>query len=108
MIILLATTAGCTSGNDTTPPTTGSTQPSSSSSASKNLPPVTDVPKLVGTSTLKLPLDDFLLTPQEVNQAAQAHRELIRRCMQRFHEPITIPEPPAILGPKTTNERRYG
>ena len=103
IIILLITIAGC-SGNGPTPPTS-SIQPTGSPSAT---PPVTDVPRLLDTSKLKLPLDNYLLTPDEIDLASKAHRELIRRCMQRFHTPITIPEPPASPGPKTANERRYG
>jgi hypothetical protein len=108
MIVLLTTTAGCTSGNGTAPAATSSRQPSSNASASGNLPPVTDVPRLLDSANLKLPLDAYLWTPDEVDQASKAHRELIRRCMRRFGASITIPEPPTGPGPKTRNERRYG
>jgi hypothetical protein len=107
MIVLLTTTAGCTAGNGTAP-ASSSPQPSSNVSASTDLPPLRDVPRLLDTVHLKLPLDAYLSTPVEVDQASKAHRELIRRCMHRFGVSITIPEPPSSPGPRTRNERRYG
>ena len=107
-VVLLLSAAGCTSTNGTEQPANSVPPPSSSPSAPANLPPVTDVPHLLDTATLKLPLDTYLPTIAEIDQASNAHRELIRRCMQRFDIQITIPKPPTTPGPTTSNERRYG
>ena len=80
----------------------------SSPSAPADLPPVSTVPQILDTNRLQLPLDTYLLSLDEANQRDATRRSLLRRCMHRFGVRVTIPEPPAGVGLKSLNERRYG
>ena len=99
-LLLTLPLAGCTSRASGTAP---DSQPPPS-----GLPVAHEIPDLLDTTTLQLPLDSYLPTIQQANQRAAAQRLLIRRCMLRFGVRVTLPEPPTNVGLKTQNERRYG
>jgi len=64
-------------------------------------------PVLLDASSLRLPLDPYLLTPRQSEWVAQAYRRLVIDCLRRFG--LTAPEKPVFTGgPATSNERRYG
>jgi hypothetical protein len=88
--------------------TGGADRPSNDPSRTSSSSGAGDVPVLLDTASMRLPLDVYLPTLKEEDQRSAAHGELIRRCMQRFGIKITIPEPPAAVGIKSLNERRYG
>ena len=94
-VLLAMTITACT-------PTTPTDQSTNSPS------PADKVPVFLDTAKMRLPLDAYLPTVEEADQRSAAHRELIRRCMQRFGIEIAIPEPPTGLGLTSRNERRYG
>lgn len=86
-VAALTLTAGCTASN------TG--------------PAPSAVPRVVDGSTLRLPLDDYLLTGPEAALVAQARRVLMGQCLRPFG--MSVPEQAAGQpGPPTLNERRYG
>ena len=72
------------------------------------LPVVTEVPKLVASLDLRLPLDAYIPSINEVQRMGLARRELISQCMLRLGVDIAIPKPVTGVGPRTWTERRYG
>ena len=82
--------------------------PAAGDEASTALPVVTEVPRLLASVDLRLPLADYIPSINEVQRMGLARRELIGRCMQRFGVDIAIPKPVTGVGPRTWTERRYG
>ncbi|HEY5785270.1 MAG TPA: hypothetical protein VIT65_10875 [Microlunatus sp.] len=72
------------------------------------LPASDEVPVLLDTTRLTLPVDAHLLALSEERQRSMARRELLHDCLLRFGIAVVIPEPPTEVGPRTRNERRYG
>ncbi|WP_133150537.1 hypothetical protein [Frankia canadensis] len=62
---------------------------------------------VVDASRLRLPLDRYLLSPDESALVARGYRVLLAECMDRFGL-SGPPEPPRSEGPHTWGERRYG
>ena len=85
-----------------------SPEPADGDPTSTGLPVVTKVPQLVASVDLRLPLDDYIPSINEVQRIGLARRELIGQCMQRLGVDIAIPKPVTGVGPRTWTERRYG
>lgn len=64
-------------------------------------------PAMLSTVDLRLPLDDYLLSPADVHRLGRTHRVLLRQCLNTFGLDPVLPAP-AQAGPRTANERRYG
>ncbi|SNQ45604.1 conserved hypothetical protein [Frankia canadensis] len=62
---------------------------------------------VVDASRLRLPLDRYLLSPDQSELVARAHRTVLAECMHRFGV-AGPPRPPRPDGPRTWEERRYG
>jgi hypothetical protein len=74
-------------------------------------PPTTPTP--TGGAEPVLPLDAYVLSPQEAERVARTHRALLTRCLRPFG--LTLPQPdrgsppdPAGVPPQGRNGRRYG
>lgn len=65
-------------------------------------------PKLLRSVDLRLPLDDYLLSPAELRDLSAARVLLIRRCMTAAGLDYPSRADSAPKGPMTWNERRYG
>ncbi|MEV4315621.1 hypothetical protein [Actinocrispum sp. NPDC049592] len=64
-------------------------------------------PRLLRGADLRLPLDDYVLSPAELGEIAQASRTLVGRCMAGFGlDPLPPPPPGPAL--RTWNDWRYG
>ncbi|WP_290062214.1 hypothetical protein [Amycolatopsis solani] len=65
-------------------------------------------PNLLRSTDLRLPLDDYLLSPAELRELSAARELLVRRCLAAagFAYPSRADSAPK--GPRTWNERRYG
>ncbi len=95
------TVGGCSS-------TTSSNAVPQNSSASGDVPAVSEVPRLLNTLDLRLPLDRYLPSLHQVDQRSTAYRILTVRCLKRFDVHVMLPEPPTGVGLRSQNERRYG
>lgn len=76
---------------------------------SRTLPQVTATPVLLDSTDLRLPLEPYLLSTQELADLTTAREVLAGRCAARFG--VTMPAPPPRhrqVGPHTRTERRYG
>src|SRR4051794_8774914 len=74
----------------------------------RDLPVVADVPQLLDSVDLKLPLDGHVPSMEEVHRYGLANRALITQCMQRFQVHF-VPSPASkATGLRSWNERRYG
>ncbi|MFS8198801.1 hypothetical protein ACLVWQ_08935 [Streptomyces sp. CWNU-52B] len=68
-----------------------------------------EVPVLLRSTGLRLPLDAYLLSPGETTEVTEAHRVLVRRCMVRFgfdYPPVTAGGTGG--GLTSWTQRRYG
>jgi hypothetical protein len=90
--VLAAAVAACTGAGAATPVT----------------PAAERVPVLLRTADLRLPLDDYQPSLADAGRLARADRALLRQCMREFGFDYTAPDPAAVPGPRTWNERRYG
>jgi len=78
------------------------------SSASGDVPAVSEVPRILKTLDLRLPLDRYLPSLPQVDQRSAAYRILTVRCLGQFDVHVMLPEPPTGVGLRSQNERRYG
>jgi hypothetical protein len=64
-------------------------------------------PRLLPGADLRSPLDDYVLSPAELGEIAQASQTLVGRCMAGFDvDPLPPPPPGPAL--RTWNDWRYG
>ncbi|WP_431676262.1 hypothetical protein [Kitasatospora sp. KL5] len=75
-------------------------------------PPVSATPTLESANDKPLPLDAYLLNPQQASTVAKAQQELVSRCMKRFGFTYTPPAPADQQrdsdAPTTRVDGRYG
>ncbi|HET8683380.1 MAG TPA: hypothetical protein VFM54_16160 [Micromonosporaceae bacterium] len=72
-------------------------------------PPVGEVPTLLASVGLRLPVEDYLQTTEQGDRLGAARLVLIRRCMARFGIDYTVkPLPASGYGPRSLTDRRYG
>lgn len=71
-------------------------------------PVVPDVPHLVSSLDLELPLLRFLPTIRQIERYGDARRDLIGDCLRRFGVTAQLPTAQAATGPRTWTDRRYG
>ncbi|MDO0938924.1 hypothetical protein QQY66_47120 [Streptomyces sp. DG2A-72] len=85
---------------------------SSCSSSPKNEnnsePEIPAIPRIIAAASLRLPLQDYLLTDRQLRDLDQARVVLIDRCMRRFGFGYSVQQPTANYGPRSATERRYG
>ncbi|HEU5111412.1 MAG TPA: hypothetical protein VFT95_22960 [Micromonosporaceae bacterium] len=70
--------------------------------------PVEPPPVLLRSAELRLPIDDYLLSPVDLRQLAAARVVLVRQCMNAAGLDLPPPAESRETGPRTWNERRYG
>ncbi|MFD0413835.1 hypothetical protein [Streptomyces sp. NPDC127108] len=97
LLITLSAATGCTSGSG-----------AGSASGAGAEPEVKSTPTALAAASLKLPLDAYLLSPDELDRLATAQGTLVARCMHRFGFEFRMPDPPPQPEPPDGNERRYG
>ncbi|WP_172383087.1 hypothetical protein [Streptomyces sp. MNP-20] len=71
-------------------------------------PEVKSTPTALEAASLKLPLDTYQLSSNELDRLAAAQSTLVARCMHRFGFAFRMPDPPPQPEPPDGNERRYG
>ncbi|CUU55508.1 hypothetical protein Ga0074812_105159 [Parafrankia irregularis] len=72
-------------------------------------PAIGAAPKLLASSGLRLPVEDYLPTQDQLDRLSQANLTLIQRCMARFGVRYDVqPTPGGIYGPVSLTDRRYG
>jgi len=74
----------------------------------RGIPVVATVPHLTATLKLRLPLDDYLWSVDDLTRISLARRAIINRCLQGFGVDVVLPRPVTGIGPRTWMERRYG
>lgn len=98
-----ATAAGCGGGS---PSAATSTKPVLTVAQ----PAPSHIPNLTTTSGLSLPIETYLVPPEDYTQMLRADAELVRQCMARYGFSYTPPDfsgPESSLSPTNMN-RRYG
>ncbi|MFF0160253.1 hypothetical protein ACFYRY_22360 [Streptomyces sp. NPDC005263] len=76
--------------------------------AAAGAPDVSSIPKLVSVTDKSLPIEAYLLSPEESKQILQAELVLRERCMSRFGIPYQAPQQAALFQPKSLTQLRYG
>ncbi|GAB7044577.1 MULTISPECIES: hypothetical protein [Catenuloplanes] len=72
-------------------------------------PEIGDVPVIADASDLKLPVQDYMPTPEQAKRIGVAQIELIKRCMARFGKAYDVdPVDGDAYGPRSLTDRRYG
>ncbi|WP_322748471.1 MULTISPECIES: hypothetical protein [unclassified Frankia] len=72
-------------------------------------PAIGEVPRLLESAALRLPVEDYLPSRQENERLAGANLVLIQRCMARFGIAYDVKQVPASdYGPISLADRRYG
>ncbi|HET8658086.1 MAG TPA: hypothetical protein VFM55_03710 [Micromonosporaceae bacterium] len=72
-------------------------------------PPIGEVPTLLASVDLRLPVEDYLPTAEQGNRLGAARLVMIRRCMARFGIDYPVkPVPAGGHGPRSLTDRRYG
>jgi len=75
--------------------------------AARNPDQPDQMPRLLRSADLRLPLDDYYLSVAEGQRLARAGRALLNQCVRGFGFDYTAPDP-VRTGPRTWTERRYG
>ncbi|HZN19305.1 MAG TPA: hypothetical protein VFB84_14180 [Micromonosporaceae bacterium] len=82
---------------------------SSAGAAEPAEPPIGEVPTLLASVGLRLPVEDYLPTAEQGDRLGAARLALIRRCMARFGIDYPVkPVPASGHGPRSLTDRRYG
>ncbi|WSQ10167.1 hypothetical protein OG604_21685 [Streptomyces sp. NBC_01231] len=76
--------------------------------AGAGAPDVSSIPKLVSVTDKSLPIEAYLLSPEEGKQILQAELVLRERCMSRFGIAYQVPDQAAVFEPKSLTQLRYG
>lgn len=91
MLVLLGTAAGCAQEGP---------------AAEQGAPEIGALLEVGDLRTFSLPLDPFLIGPEQTQPISQATEVLARSCMARFG--FELPASPVIPAPYARHERRYG
>ena len=95
-LLALVALGGCSSQSPLTDDTAGE-------------PAIGEIPMLVATAELRLPVEDYLPTVAQQDRLARARVTLIETCMARFGFAYDVtPVPSGRYGPVSLTERRYG
>jgi hypothetical protein len=70
-------------------------------------PTVGAMPRLTSSETLRLPLDEFIQSPEDMSKVEAAYRMRLRQCVAGFGLDLTLPTAPSRQQPGV-NARRYG
>ncbi|MER5970390.1 hypothetical protein ABT112_11760 [Streptomyces sp. NPDC002055] len=71
-------------------------------------PEVTGIPSVLASTKLRMPLESYLPSREELRETDRARVVLIDRCMERFGFDYTVQPPEREYGPRSLTERRYG
>ncbi|MFJ4685931.1 hypothetical protein [Streptomyces sp. NPDC088789] len=78
---------------------------------SKKPPAVAETPKITDANDRAMPLDTYLLNPEQRETLDNAYAGLMSDCMKRFgfdYTPPTVTEQPSGDGPRTRTDGRFG
>ncbi|MDQ1711900.1 MAG: hypothetical protein QOE45_1350 [Frankiaceae bacterium] len=77
---------------------------------SERQPEAATAPRLLASVDLRLPVEDYMLSEDQLRTVATARVLLVERCLARFGVRVSLPDGDASgdVGPRSLTDRRYG